>query len=1067
MKFLQPAFWNWPWLETARRSDTARYGFSLVCTLGAALSWAVMDAPLIDSTPYQVMLPFVALAAWFGGSGPGILASATTALWAVTHSNGEFVSLHQQLELLLYFPIGAFISALCGSLVAARQQAQKSTDELNVSEARYRSIVETASEGIWMTDADFVTTFVNGRMASLLGTTPDQILGRKVSDFLFDHDRDVPARNVAAHFEEGHYDTESRYRHSSGTAIWFQVNVSLLRDASNAVTGYLALHTDITERRRKDEELRRSNERFERATQAVAGYIYEHDLQSGSIYRSGGFLDLLGHAPQQTPPTFDWWRAQVHPDDLSYFDGAVGASLPQEEQFSLEYRVRHADGSYRWLWDRILVVRDANGEAEYMIGFISDISARRSAEVSLRESEANFRQLADSMPQIVWSSNPRGVPYYFNQRWYDYSGLEEGSVGLDSWEAFHHPDDSARVRAEWDEAMTNRAAFRCELRLREKNGKYRWFLCRANPVIDPATGEVSRWFGTATDIDEQRRATDAQTFLAEVGVLLSGSLDPQITLEQVTHLAVPHMGDWCMVALKNSEGMPEMVAVAHRSAEKVRAFWKRYGQQSFNLNDEKGFPYVIRTGKPQVLEDMLDGVEGHVYPGGRFYMEVQEGGHHSAMLVPLEVRGEILGAIAFTYAETDRHFSAADLPLAQELARRAAIAIENARLYRQLQDADRRKDEFLAMLAHELRNPLAAISGARSLMDELLEGEARTISATPRAILERQVSHLARLVDDLLDVSRITRGKIELRRKEIDFAEIVRNALDGVRPLIVSRRHNLRVELPAEAAWVDADPARLGQIVSNLVTNAAKYTDPGGHIVVHLETKGSEAVLQVSDNGTGLSPEMLHSIWGLFVQSDRTLERSQGGLGIGLTLVKSLAEMHGGRVAATSQGLGKGSQFLIALPLLRSQELPNAAQKNSLLEKGDSVADVPATAGNRNRVLVVDDNEDAAVMLCAWLENNGYDVQIAHDGPQGLVLAFGWKPDVALLDIGMPGMDGYEVARKLRSLPEGKDMRLIAVTGYGQPNDRDLAMEAGFDFHLTKPVELEELKGLLEEKRML
>jgi PAS domain S-box-containing protein len=1055
MKSSQSTFWNWPWLEAARRRDTARYGFSLFCTLGAVLAWAVMDTPLDDPTPYQVMLPFVALAAWFGGSGPGILATAASALWAVTHSDGEFVSLHQQLELLLFFPIGAIISAICGSLVVARQQAQLSAEELSASQARYRSIVETASEGIWMTGPDFTTTFVNERMATLLGTTANEMVGRKVSDFLFDQDKDVPARNIAQHFEQGYYDTESRYRHSNGSVIWFQVNVSVLRDTAGNLTGYLALHTDVTERRRHDEELQRSNARYERATQAVAGFIYEQEIRTGEVYRSTGFLDVMGYAPKLTPPTSGWWREQLHELDMANYDSMSAISVREGEQFSLEYRARHADGSYRWLWDRGLVVRGENGEAECIVGFISDISARRSAETALRESEANFRQLADAMPQIVWSSNPRGVPDYFNRRWYEYSGQTEGTVGLDSWETFYHPDDAERVRADWEEAMANRVAFRCELRLRDKNGSYRWFLCRANPVCDASSGDVTRWFGTATDIDEQKRATDAQTFLAEVGVLLSGSLDPQVTLEQVTQLAVPHLGDWCFVALKNREGAPEMVAAAHHSNQHVEAFWERYARYGLDADAKKGMSHVIRTGTPEVVERLGDTEIAEALTQPEYQAEFAKVGHHSTLAVPLEVRGEILGAIGFTYAESDRYFTTADLPLAQELARRAAIAIENARLYRQLQDADRRKDEFLAMLAHELRNPLAAISGARSLMDEMLEGEARILTGTPRAILERQVSQLSRLVDDLLDVSRITRGKIELRRKEVDFAEIVKNALDGVRPLILSRRHNLIVELPGEAVKVDADPARLGQIVSNLVTNAAKYTDLGGEIVVRLEKEGQEAVLGVRDNGTGLSSEMLQSIWGLFVQSDRTLERSQGGLGIGLTLVRSLTEMHGGRVAAASEGIGKGSQFTVVLPML-------APVEESAVTKKVSRANNHSDGYAKSRVLVVDDNEDAAMMLCAWLEKNGHDVQVAHDGAQGLVLACGWQPDVALLDIGMPGMDGYQVARQLRSLPEGKGMRLIAVTGYGQPADRDLALEAGFDSHLTKPVDLGELVKVME-----
>jgi PAS domain S-box-containing protein len=1096
MKSPPYTFWNLPWFEKARRSDAVRYSFSLLCTAGAMIAWVLMDAPLADATPYQVLLPFVALAAWFGGTGPGILTTVGCTLWAITHSDGDVASLHQQLELVLFFPIGAFIAGLCGSLGKAREVAQTTANQLAISQQRYQSIVETASEGIWMTDTDFKTIFVNARMASLLGTTPDDMLGRKVNDYLFPEDQDVPALNVAHNLGQGHYNTESRYRHSSGEPIWFLVNVSLQQNAAGQLTGYLALHTDITERRRQSQELKRSNDRFERATKAVAGYIYEQDLKTDTIFRSSGFMDVLGYDPTRIPNTQQWWREQLNPADLPHFEAMAQISHTQGEQFSLEYRARHADGSYRWLWDRGLVIRDEDGGIQCVVGSVSDISARRSMEMALRESEANFRQLADSMPQIVWSSNPRGVPDYFNRRWYEYSGQADGTVGSGSWEAFHHPEDAARVRSEWENAMASAVPFRAQIRLRDKHGGYRWFLCRANPVFDGTGEQIVRWFATATDIDEQKHAADSQTFLANVGVLLGGSLDPQITLEQVTRLAVPHLGDWCFVALKNSEGVPEMVAAAHRSTEKLAAFWKRHTKYGFVNSATQGFPWVIRTGQPEIVEQTNEQMWRETIPQEEYRQEIREASHRSTMIVPLEVRGQILGAIGFSYAETDRHFSESDLPLAQELARRAAIAIENARLYRQLQDADRRKDEFLAMLAHELRNPLAAISGARSLMDELLEGEAKIITGTPRAILERQISQLSRLVDDLLDVSRITRGKIELRRKHVDFCDIVRNALDGVRPLILSRRHNLQVELPQGPVPVDADPARLGQIVSNLVTNAAKYTDPSGQITVSLGVSGHEAILRVRDNGTGLSPEMLQSIWGLFVQSDRTLERSQGGLGIGLTLVKSLAEMHGGRVGASSEGLGQGSEFFVALPLLapqpeteqqtlrqpvsnsipetgaleseisvskakRESNVPSKTTSNSSTSNA-SISNASTSKAPKSRILVVDDNEDAAMMLCAYLESCGHDVQVAHDGAQGLILACGWQPDVALLDIGMPGMDGYEVARKLRTLPEGVGMRLIAVTGYGQPADRDLAIEAGFNFHLTKPVDIEELKRMIE-----
>lgn len=1069
-----------------RDSRSVGYAFALLCSAGAAWAWTAMAAPLADPTPYQVLLPFVALAAWFGGVGPGLAATLLVTVWALTHGVAASLSLAQELELALFVPLGAFIAALCGGWQRASARAQQSAQRLAQSQNLYQSIVETAAEGIWMTDRDFKTTFINGRMAQLLGVSPDAMLGRDMRDFLFPEDRVIPARNVAAHSGAACYETEGRYRGADGRELWFRVNVSLLRDADGQISDLVALHTDITQRRSDDAALRQSHaalrqshERFELAMRAVAGYVYEWDLASGNTWRSSGFGEVLGFDPQRTPATQDWWQEQIHPDDAPGVARAFESILRGESQFSLEYRFCHADNTYHWLWDRGVVVRE-NGRVK-VVASVSDISARKEMEEALRDSEADFRQLADAMPPIVWVSDVNGVPEYFNRRWYDYSGQPVGTVGAGSWGRFYHPDDWPRICEVWRDCAARKVPYLAQARIRDKNGDYRWFLCRSNPSHDE-NGQITRWFGTATDIDDQKRAADAQGFLAEVGALLNSSLDPQITFEQITRLAVPALGDWCFAILKNSAGQPEVVASAHQNAAELERFWERYRRFGLDASAPRGFSAVLRTGQselvPQITPELWAQVVSEDYATA-----AREAKHHSLLVVPLQSGGRVLGCLGFTYAQSERSFGATDLALAQELARRASIALENARLYRELQDAARGKDEFLAMLAHELRNPLAAIAGARRLLDDLLKGEAKLITNVPRAILERQSVHLARLVDDLLDVSRITRGRIELRRQQLDFATVIEGAVESARPLITGRRHQLRVEI--EAARVDADPARLGQIVSNLLNNAAKYTDPGGQISVTLRREANEAVLRVRDNGTGLKPEMLGSIWDLFVQSDRTLDRAQGGLGIGLTLVKSLAEMHGGRVEARSEGLGQGSEFIVALPLLESAQLPPgtpsqpqdkapqtepSATEQAVAEQAEAgqiaaadKAEVRETQrADKNRVLVVDDNQDAALMLGRWLETKGYDVQLAHDGAQGLILACGWQPDVALLDIGMPALDGYEVARRLRALPQSRALKLIAITGYGQQADHDRALAAGFDFHLTKPVNVEELHALIK-----
>jgi PAS domain S-box-containing protein len=971
------------------------------------------------------------------------------------------------------FALGAFIAGLCGSLHRARDEAETIAGQLHASQGRYQSIVETASEGIWTVDTQLNTTFANARMAELLGTTPDAMMGRPISDFLFEADRDIPAQTLAAGELDNPHESERRYRHTDGSEVWFMVNATPIRDDKGQFNGVLALHTDITERRRSNAALNESHERFELASRAVTGYVYEWDIKSQTVWRSDGFEEFMGYSPSQVQPTIEWWRELIHPDDREYAERQVEEFLAGKESFSMEYRARHADGSFRWVWERGLVMRSADRrnrdrraderESEdrradkrapvRVVGSVSDISARKGMEVALRESDAAQRQLADSMPQIVWSSNPRGVPYYMNRRWFDYSGQSPEFDGRDRWEEFYHPDDIGTARQLWEKSTATGETFRLEARLRDRNGHYRWFLCRAVAVRDSQSSEITRWIGTATDIDDQKRAADAQKFLSDAGAILSSSLNYETTLERVARLSVPVLGDWCFVVLKARAAPPKSSRRRTSRANKCRLSGKDTANTALNPQATRGFAQVMRTGQPELAAQLKEEVWGDVV-SPQYAAEAAKVGHHSTLIVPLQVGTRILGSIGFSYAQTDRKFSEKDIPLAQELARRAAIAIENASLYRELQQADKRKDEFLAMLAHELRNPLAAISAARALLDDLLEGEAQTVTATPRAILGRQISQLTRLVDDLLDVSRITRGKIELRRQPTDFAAIVHSALDGVRPLVFSRRHELHVEIGDDyCVHVDADPARLGQIVGNLVTNAAKYTDVGGQITVSLHKEGAEAILRVRDNGTGLTSEMLHSIWDLFAQSERTLDRAQGGLGIGLTLVRSLAEMHGGRVGAHSDGLGKGAEFLVALPIL-SGEMP--------ISSGNNSAPLSVENATKNRVLVVDDNQDAARMLGAWLEGQGWETQIANDGAHGLEIARSWQPQVALIDIGMPVMDGYQVARHLRESSEYKTMLLIAVTGYGQPSDRDRALEAGFDFHLTKPVNMDELKRLIE-----
>jgi len=369
-----------------------------------------------------------------------------------------------------------------------------------------------------------------------------------------------------------------------------------------------------------------------------------------------------------------------------------------------------------------------------------------------------------------------------------------------------------------------------------------------------------------------------------------------------------------------------------------------------------------------------------------------------------------------------------------------------------LRDADRRKDEFLATLSHELRNPLAPLRTALELMR--IARDDRAVVDKARATMERQLLHLVRITDDLLDVSRITQNKVEFRRERIDLRAVVHSAVEATRPMIDEHAHMLEEDVPAVPLWADADFTRLSQALSNLLNNAAKYTPNGGQITLRAEQRGTHVVVSVRDNGAGIRAEVLGQVFDPFVQGERSYSRSKGGLGIGLTLARSIVLLHGGTIEARSAGLGQGSEFVVHLPLP-----PPSAETRSIESRR------PATRIAGQRILVVDDNIDAAESLGALLRCLGADVVTVHDGPAALEALRTEKASAAVLDIGMPGMDGYEVARRVRSGPRGNDIKLIALTGWGNDEDRRRSREAGIDHHLVKPVDLHVLEDLLAARR--
>jgi PAS domain S-box-containing protein len=805
------------------------------------------------------------------------------------------------------------------------------------------------------------------------------------------------------------------------------------------------------ERRRAEEALRERENQLRVITDTTPALISYIDVEGRYRFVNRQYELWFGHTHQEIvgrtmaevlgPATMDVLRPHVD-------------AVLRGERVHFEAEAPYRDGGTRWIDAQYVPDRLADGSVRGFFVFVLDISERKLAEAALRKSEERFRQLADAMPQIVWAARPDGYLDYYNERWYEFTGFPRGEYGQASWEPILHPDDVQRCVDTYFGCIQAGRPYQIEYRFKDRRtGGYRWFLGRADPVRDEQ-GRITRWFGTCTDIDDTKHAEETTRFLADASAALAELADQESTLQKIAALAVPHFADWCAVDVQEADGSVRRMAVAHVDPAKVplvRELDPRYPSRDPDIS---GVRQVIRTGKPEWAVSVPDEGLAALCSGVEPLRILRELGLKSYISVPLKLRAQVLGALTFVTAASGRTYDADDVRAAEDLAHRAVIALENTRLLARLREADRRKDEFLAMLAHELRNPLAPIRNAV----HIFRGKGLPVPELQWAteVIDRQVHQMTRLVDDLLDVSRITRGKIELRKQRVDLATIVNSAVEASRPLIEKWSHELTVTVPPQPIYLEADPARLAQVLSNLLNNAAKYTDQGGRIGLTVERQGGQVLIRVRDNGIGISAEMQSRVFDLFTQVDLSVERSEGGLGIGLTLAQRLVEMHGGSVEARSDGPGKGSEFIVRLPM--AGDLQRKGPQGTA--GGEELAAPPA-----QRILVVDDNRDAADSLGMLLRMMGNEVHTAHDGLEAVGAVATFQPDVVLLDLGLPKLNGYEVARRIREQEGGADILLVALTGWGQEEDRRRSREAGFDRHMTKPVEFDTLRKLLAKHR--
>jgi PAS domain S-box-containing protein len=707
----------------------------------------------------------------------------------------------------------------------------------------------------------------------------------------------------------------------------------------------------------------------------------------------------------------------------------------------------------------LMPLRDEDGSITGFVKFLRDRTAQRQLEDNLRQlresvmsSEARLQLALEVGGMGVWQADLRTRESTWWPGMDMVHGLPPGAppVAMADYPALIHPDDRARVREVVQDALERRTDPRVEYRVVWPDGSVHWLEGRGKLFVD-ADGKPMSVAGVCLDITRRKNIEHDLAFVAQASAELADLTDYQSTLDKIAQLAVPHFADWCAVDMLEADGSLRRVAVAHVDPDKVQLGHDLHRRFPPSPEQPDATWSVLSTGQSQLVHEITDEMLDAGVSDPEYRAALRALGLRSYIGAPLRVRGRTLGAIMFITAESRRRYEAGDLALAEDLGRRAAVAIENAKLLRALQDSDRAKDVFLATLAHELRNPLAPIRNGLTLI-QLSPGDAARISQVTD-IIERQVGQLTRLVDDLLDVSRITTGKIELKKEETNLVTILNSAIETARPHIESAQHRLTLSFPSEPTTLRADPVRLAQVFSNILHNASKYTPHGGEIHVRVETQADSLVVRVRDSGTGIAPDMLKKVFTLFTQVTHPVERRQGGLGIGLSLVEGLVRLHGGSVEANSQGLNRGSEFIVTLP--RGTAVAHHVARPA--NEGDAA--VGNGSGSR-RILVVDDNVDAATTVGDLLEMYGNEVTLAHDGTSAVDRTREFRPDVVLLDIGLPDINGYEVARQIRRLEGVRQPLLVALTGWGQQADKKLASRAGFDQHWTKPVDSAKLKEL-------
>ncbi|MCC9603197.1 PAS domain S-box protein [Stieleria sp. JC731] len=897
------------------------------------------------------------------------------------------------------------VVSICGAAINITEQKLWET-HLRDREAYLRRVLDNQLAFVALMDPEGTTLEVSQSALDTVGIAREDAIGRKEWDQPWWNFDEASRQQILQD-----YDNVRRGAIIRRDAIWWtndneslevEYMLSPTYDDDGTLRHVIASAVDISDRKQAEYRMRHSEERYRALIDATAEIVWTTTASGEVELDSPSWREYTGQTFEQWK---GWgWLDAIHPEDREVTAEKWRRAVITKSDCRMEYRVRHCSGEYRWTAVRAVPVLLDDGSVREWVGLNVDIQPQKNAEGLIRKSEGRLSKAMEIAKAGSWEATPGANEFRGSElamRLYGFA--PETETTLEDILAVVHPNDQATVRLALKESADTGVSFNVEMRIVQPDGTVRWVASHAE--VDRGS-EPPHLMGFVQDITS-RKQTQLELLASErrLAAALEGG----------------KMGLW------------------EWDLQRGSCVWNDREYEIFGLEPGDGEVAVSIF-----FEHVHEEDSGELR---RVLRQVTEDAHefyHEARIRKID--GQIRW-IAFA-GQVERNEQGIPLRLVG-----VNYDITEPKIASEaLRESDRRKDEFLATLAHELRNPLAPLRSGLEII--------RTSANDPEMIAEtlqtmhRQLSHLVALVDDLLDVSRISKGKLRLRRENLRFFSVVKDAIEISRPMVEIAGHRFHVDLPDRDAMLNGDPHRLSQILSNLINNAAKYTPSGGNVTVTARIEDREAVISVTDDGIGIESDQLVKVFTMFAQIEREESLGYAGLGIGLSLVESLVEMHGGKISVLSPGAGKGATFTVRLPIERVLEEP-------VVERGDNQEQMLSTLRRVSKVLVVDDNYAAAKTLSIVIKKLGNDVRIASDGVEGVQAAEEFKPDLVIMDIGMPVMDGYAAARAMRAESWGKKMLLVALTGWGQDEDFRKTKEAGFDQHLVKPIEPEVIHRLL------